>query len=175
MNVCNADVHEAADLVRVSEDAQRYGRLVGGRSAPDVYKEPGIRDLNVPRRALDIPPAQNATAEDRFVEAKRSVDIGDGEKMRDGEPVSGGHLIVLLFDVCAVHGRLQFRGGARRAGGRASVAARFLMRASAARSVPGRPRDGLELEETGCASTTRRSSPSSSVRARPAWVATSLD
>src|ERR1700722_18290608 len=113
MNVRNADVHEAADLVRVSEGAQRYGRLVGGRPATDVDKEPGIRDLNVPRRALDVPPAQNATAEDRFVEAKRSVDIGDGEKMRDGESVSRGHLIVLLFGFYAVHGRLQFRVEAR--------------------------------------------------------------
>src|SRR5580704_8428022 len=100
MNVRNADVHEAADLVRVGEDAQRYGRFVGGRPAPDVDKEPGIPDLNVPGRALDVAPAQNATAEDRFVEAKRSVDIGDGEEMRDGEPVSRGHLIVLLFDFC---------------------------------------------------------------------------
>src|SRR5580704_15093653 len=113
MNVRNADVHEAADLIRVSEDAQRYGRLVGGRPAPAVDKEPGIRDLNVPRCALGVPPAQNAPAEDRLVEAKRAIDVSDGEKMRDGESVSRGHLIAPLFDFYAVHGRLQFRVGAR--------------------------------------------------------------
>src|SRR5580704_14422089 len=118
MNVRNADVHEAVDLICVSEDAQRYGRLVGGRPAPDVDKEPGIRDLNVPRRALDVPPAQDATAEDRLVEAKRSIDIGDGEKMRDGEPVSRGHFIALLFDFHAVHGRLLFREDERGRAGR---------------------------------------------------------
>jgi hypothetical protein len=47
--------------------------------------------------------AQNATAENRFVEASRSVDVGDSEKICDGEPVPRRHLIALLSDLYAVH------------------------------------------------------------------------
>src|SRR5271154_3366543 len=53
-NIRNANIHKAADLIRVSEDAKRYRWLVGGRSASDVDKQPRIRDLNVPRRALAV-------------------------------------------------------------------------------------------------------------------------
>jgi hypothetical protein len=53
--------------------------------------------------AAAVASAQNATAEDRFVEASRSVDVGDGEKMRDADPLPRGHLIALLFDLYAVH------------------------------------------------------------------------
>src|SRR5207247_74025 len=106
-NIRNADIHTAADLMRVGEDAKRYRRLVGGRPggrpAPNVDKEPSIRDLNVPRRALAVASAQSATAEDRFIEAKRSVDVGDGEKMCDADSVPRGHLIALLFDLYGVH------------------------------------------------------------------------
>src|SRR5271167_1334303 len=103
MDVRNADVHEAADLIPVSEDAQSYRGLVGGRPAPDVDKQPGIRDLNVPRRALAVATAQRAAAEDRFIEAKRSVDVGDGEKMCDADSLPWGHLIALVFDLYAVY------------------------------------------------------------------------
>jgi hypothetical protein len=41
-------------------------------------------DLDVPRRAAAVAPAQNATSEDRFVKSSRSFDVGDGEKVRDG-------------------------------------------------------------------------------------------
>src|SRR5271170_3856037 len=101
LNIRNADIHKTADLIRVGEDAKRYRRLVGGRPAPNVDKEPRIRDLNVPRRALGVASAQCATAEDRFIKAKRSVDVGDGEKMCDAEPVPRGHLIALLSDLYA--------------------------------------------------------------------------
>jgi hypothetical protein len=33
-------------------------------------------------------PAQNASAEDLFVLSSRSLDVGDGEKMRDTDPLS---------------------------------------------------------------------------------------
>jgi hypothetical protein len=39
----------------------------------------------------------------------RSLDVGDGEKMRDADPLSRGHLIALLLDLYAAHCRLQFR------------------------------------------------------------------
>ena len=60
-----------------------------------IWMYPGAPSLS--------PLAQSATAEDRFIEAKRSVDVGDGKKMRHGEPVSRRHLVALLFDLYAVH------------------------------------------------------------------------
>ena len=90
MNIRNADIHKAADLIRVGEGAKRYRRLVGGRPAPDVDEEPSIRDLNVRRRAIAVASAQNATAEDLLIEAGRPVDVGNGEKMCDGEPLARG-------------------------------------------------------------------------------------
>ena len=90
MNIRNADIHKAADLIRVGEDAERYRRLIGGRSATDVDNEPRIRDLNVPRRTLAVASAQNAAAEDLFIKISRSVDVGDGDEMCDREPVARG-------------------------------------------------------------------------------------
>ena len=78
---------------------------------PGVNKEPRVRDLDVPRRALAIASAQNATAEDRFVKSKRSLDVGDGDKMCDGNAVLRGHLIAFLPDLYLVHSRLQFGYG----------------------------------------------------------------
>ncbi len=101
LNIRNADIHKAVDVIRVG-DAKRYRRLVGGRPAPGVDKQPSIRDLNVRRRADAVAFAQNATVEDLFVEASRSVDVGDGEKMCDADSVPRGHLIALLFDLYAV-------------------------------------------------------------------------
>src|SRR5579863_6971423 len=87
LDIGNADIHKAADFIRVGEDAERYRRLVGGRTSPDVDDEPRICDLNVPRRAAAVAFAQDATAEDFLVEASRSVDVGDSEKMCHAEPV----------------------------------------------------------------------------------------
>src|ERR1700680_4664387 len=53
LNIRNADIHKAVDVIRVG-DAKRYRRLVGGRPAPGVDKEPCIRDLNVRRRAVAV-------------------------------------------------------------------------------------------------------------------------
>src|SRR4029077_17882141 len=47
------------------------------------------------------------TSEDRF-EPSRSFDVGDGEKMCDGEPVLRWHLIAFLLDLYLVHRRLLF-------------------------------------------------------------------
>ena len=90
MNIRNTDIHKAADLIRISEDAERYRRLVRGRAAPDVDNEPRIRDLNVPRRALAVAQAQNPAAKNLFVVASRSLDVGDSEKMCDGETLPRG-------------------------------------------------------------------------------------
>ena len=79
---------------------------VSGR--PDVDNEPRVRDLDVTRRALAIASAQNATTEDRFVKSKRSLDVGDGEKVCDGNAVLRRHLIAVLPDLYFGHGRLQF-------------------------------------------------------------------
>jgi hypothetical protein len=63
---------------------------IGGLSAPDVYNEPCIRDQNMPGRTFAVAAAQDASAENLFVEASRSVDVGDGEEVRNGEPFPGG-------------------------------------------------------------------------------------
>src|SRR5580698_2874507 len=102
LDIRNADIHKAVDLIRVG-DAERHRRLVGGGPAPDVDKEPGIRELNIRRRAVAVACAQNATAEDLLIEASRPADVGDGEKMCDGEPLAGGHLIALLSYLYCVH------------------------------------------------------------------------
>ena len=90
MNIRNADIQEAADLIRVGGYAKRYRRLVWGGPAPDIDNQPRIRDLNVPRRALAVSSAQNAAAEDLFIKISRSVDVGDGDEMCDGKPVARG-------------------------------------------------------------------------------------
>jgi hypothetical protein len=102
----NADIHKAVDVIRVG-NAEGYRRLVGSRTAPDVDKEPRIRDLNVRRRAAAVASAQNATPEDRFVKSSRSFDVGDGEKVCDGKPILRRHLIGFLLDLYLVLRRLQ--------------------------------------------------------------------
>jgi hypothetical protein len=90
LNIRNANIYEATDFVRVGGNAQRYRRLVRGGPAPDVHNEPRIGDLNVPGCTLAVASAQNAAAEDLFVEISRSIDVGDGNKKCDDEPVRGG-------------------------------------------------------------------------------------
>jgi hypothetical protein len=92
LNIRNADIQEAADLI-----------LVRGGPAPDVDDQPSIRDLNVPRRTLAVASAENAAAEDLLIKISRSVDVGDGDEMCDGKPVARGHLIALLSDSYAAH------------------------------------------------------------------------
>src|ERR1700733_4887876 len=99
MNIRNPDIHKAADQIGIGGNAQRYRWFVGGRAPTDVDNKPRVRDLNVTRRALAIASAQNATAEDRFVKSKRSLDVGDGEKVCDGYPISRRHLIVFQLDL----------------------------------------------------------------------------
>src|SRR6202167_6224891 len=104
LNIRNAEIHKAVDVIRIG-DAERYRRLIRGRAAPNVQNHPDIRKLKVPRRVA-VTQAQNASAEDLFVVASRSLDVGDGEKLRDADPVSRGHLIALLFDLYRIHGWL---------------------------------------------------------------------
>src|SRR5271154_2399166 len=108
MNICNADIHKAADRIGIGGDAERYRWFVGCRTAPGVNKEPRVRDLDVPRRAAAVASAQNATSEDRFVKSSRSFDGGDSEKMGDCQPIPRRHLIGFLLDLCLGHRRLPF-------------------------------------------------------------------
>src|SRR5580700_2080469 len=101
LNIRNAEIHKAVDVIRVG-DAERYRRLIGGRPAPDVQNHPDIRQLKV-RRRVAVTQAQNASAEDLFVVASRSLDVGDGEKLRNADPLFRGHLIALLLDLYAAH------------------------------------------------------------------------
>jgi hypothetical protein len=87
----------------VGGDTERYRWFVWCRTAPDVDNEPRVRDLHVSRRALAVASAQNATAEDRFIEANRSVNIGDGEKLCHRESVTRRHLIAFLFNLDDAH------------------------------------------------------------------------
>src|SRR6202030_4837284 len=95
---------KAVDVIWVW-DAEGYRRLIRGRPAPNVQNHPDIRKLKV-RRRVAVTHGQNASAEDLFVVASRSLDVGDGEKMCDGEPLARGHLIALLFDLYRGHGWL---------------------------------------------------------------------
>src|ERR1022692_3668158 len=101
LNVRNAEIHKAVDVIRVG-DAERYRRLIRGRPAPNVQNHPDIRKLKVSGRVA-VTQAQNASAKDRFIEAGRSLDVGDGEKIRDADPLPWGHLIALLFDLHGIH------------------------------------------------------------------------
>src|SRR6478752_5607287 len=96
LNIRNAEIHKAVDVIRVG-DAERYRRLIRGWSASNVQNHPDIRKLKVPRRVA-VTQAQNASAEDLFVVASRSLDVSDGEKLRDADPLSRGHFIALLVD-----------------------------------------------------------------------------
>src|ERR1700735_2166282 len=100
LNIRNAEIHKAVDVIRVG-DAERYRWLIWGRPAPDVQNHPDIRQLKI-RRRVAVTHGQNASAEDLFVVVSRAVDVGDGEKMRDADPLPRGHLIALLFDLYGV-------------------------------------------------------------------------
>src|SRR5208283_4623949 len=101
LNIRNPKIHKAVDVIRVG-DAERYRRLIRGRPASYVQNHPDIRKLKV-RRRVPVTQAQNASAEDLFVVARRSLDVGDGEKMCDADPLSRGHLVALLLDLYAAH------------------------------------------------------------------------
>ena len=109
MNIGDAEIHKTADLIRVGWDAERYRRFIGRRTAANVDNKPRVRDLDVTRRAFAIASTLNATSEHRFVKSKRSRDVGDGNKVRDGNPVLRRHLIDFLLDLRLVGSRLQFR------------------------------------------------------------------
>src|SRR6202161_3366317 len=97
LNICNADIQKTVDVVRVG-NAERYRRLVRCWSTPNVQNHPDIRELKVAGR-IAVTEAQNASAENLFIVASRSLDLGDGEKLRNADPLSRGHLIALLFDL----------------------------------------------------------------------------
>src|SRR5580700_4938867 len=101
LNIRNAEIHKAVDVSRVG-DAKRYRRLIRGRAASNVQNHPDIRKQEV-RGRVAVTQGQNASAEDLFVVAGRSLDVGDSEKLRDADPVARGHLIALFFDLNGVH------------------------------------------------------------------------
>jgi hypothetical protein len=67
--------------------------------ASDIDDQPGIRDLNVPGRALAVTSAENVSAANLFVKICRSVDVGDSDEVGDGEPVMRRHRVTLCFDL----------------------------------------------------------------------------
>src|SRR5215467_1001181 len=101
VNIRNAEIHKAVDVIRIG-DAERYRRLVRSGPTPNVQNHPEIRKLKV-RGCVVVTQAQNASAEDLFVVASRSLDVSYGQKMRDADPLSWGHLIALLSDLYAAH------------------------------------------------------------------------
>src|SRR6185369_13217618 len=97
----NPEIHKAVDVIRVG-DAERYRRLIRGRPASNIQNHPDIRKLKV-SRCVAVTQAQNASAEDLLVVASRSLDVGDGQKMCDADPLFRGHLVALLLDLYAAH------------------------------------------------------------------------
>src|SRR5579872_3277651 len=83
LNIRDAEIHEAGDVIRV-RDTERHRRLVRRRAAADIQNHPDIGELQVGRRVA-VTHGQNAGAENLFVVASRSFDVGDGEKMRDAD------------------------------------------------------------------------------------------
>jgi hypothetical protein len=77
LNICDADIHEAADCIRVGRDAERYRWFVGCGTAPDVDNVPRVCDLDEPPRALAVASGQDTAAEDLFVKSKGSFDVSD--------------------------------------------------------------------------------------------------
>jgi hypothetical protein len=88
LNIGDAEIQKAVDVIRVV-DAENYRRFIRGRSASNVQNHPDIRKLKVSRRVA-VTQAQNAGAEDLFIVARRSLDVGDGEKLRDADPLPRG-------------------------------------------------------------------------------------
>jgi hypothetical protein len=64
---------------------------------PDVDNKPSVRDLDVRWRAAAVASGQNATSEDRFVKSSRSFDVGDNEKVCDGEPIQRRRQVLILM------------------------------------------------------------------------------
>src|SRR6202049_653438 len=83
LNIRNAEIHKAVDVIRVG-DAEHYRRLIRGRAAPNVQNHPDMGQLKV-RGRVAVTNAQNASTKAFFVVASRSVDVGDGEKMRNAD------------------------------------------------------------------------------------------
>src|SRR5215469_4150343 len=99
LNIGNADIHKAAHAIRIGGDTECDRRLVGCRTTADVDDEPRVRDLEVSWRAIAVASAQDAGAKDLFVKSGRSFDIGDNDKVRDGNACLRRHLIAFLSDL----------------------------------------------------------------------------
>src|SRR5262249_20657365 len=56
-----------------------------------------------PGAPLLSPLLRTRPSEDCFVKSKRSLDVGDGEKVRDGNPVLRRHLIAFLLNLYLAH------------------------------------------------------------------------
>ena len=102
LNIRNADIlRKAADRIGVGGDARgsvlRW--FVGCRAAPDVDNRATCsRSGCNPAAPLLSPLLRMLTTEDRFVKSKRSFDVGDGEKVCDGNAVLRRHLIGFRLD-----------------------------------------------------------------------------
>src|ERR1700691_1009748 len=88
LNIRNPEIHKAIDVIRV-RDAERHRRLIRSRPASNVQNHPDIRKLKI-RRCVAVTHGRNASAEDLFVVASRSLEVRDGEKTRDADPLFRG-------------------------------------------------------------------------------------
>src|ERR1700722_171191 len=100
LNIRNPKIHKAVDVIRVRR-AERYRRLIRSRSAANVQNHPDIRKLKI-RRRVAITHGQNARAENLFVVASRSLEVGNSEKIRDADALLRGHLETVLADLYGV-------------------------------------------------------------------------
>ena len=108
LNVRDADIHEATDMIGIGRRAKRHRRFIRCGTAANVENEPCVGDFDV-RRCVSVAHAHNFSIEDRFVEFGGSLEVGHSEKVCDRKPLHRWHLIVLLLDLYFVHRSLQFR------------------------------------------------------------------
>lgn len=97
-----------------SPESELFFRVTGSSNIAGTLRADAIIQksgkLKVPR-SVAVTQAQNASAENLFILAGRSLDVADGEKMRDADSLSRRHLVALLFYLYAVHSRLQSSSG----------------------------------------------------------------
>src|ERR1700744_5197903 len=59
LNIRHAEIHKAVDVIRVGH-VEHHRRLIGRGPSSDVEDHPYVRELQIHRRAVDVPAAQNA-------------------------------------------------------------------------------------------------------------------
>ena len=64
-----------------------------------------MSSVQIEQKSYEMPPKEGMSIAHFLTvgDINRSLDVGHGEKMRDADPLSRGHLIAVLFDLYAAH------------------------------------------------------------------------